>query len=56
MKNLVMVNFYIRHIYIYNLGTTSVAIIAAELLKAAYELVQQKLHLTTVINGALKKK
>ena len=53
---LVMVNFYLRHIYIYNLGTTSVAIIAAELLKAANELVQQKLHLTTVINGALKKK
>jgi len=32
-------------------GTTSVAIIAAELLKAANELVQQKLHPTTVING-----
>lgn len=32
-------------------GTTSVVIIAAELLKAANELVQQKLHPTTVING-----
>jgi len=32
-------------------GTTSVVIIAAELLKAADELVKQKLHPTTVING-----
>ncbi|CAB3403972.1 unnamed protein product [Caenorhabditis bovis] len=32
-------------------GTTSVVIIAAELLKAADELVKNKLHPTTVING-----
>uniref|UniRef100_A0A914VZP7 T-complex protein 1 subunit alpha n=1 Tax=Plectus sambesii TaxID=2011161 RepID=A0A914VZP7_9BILA len=32
-------------------GTTSVVIVAAELLKAADELVKQKLHPTTVING-----
>lgn len=32
-------------------GTTSVVIIAAELLKAADELVKQKIHPTTVING-----
>ena len=32
-------------------GTTSVVIIAAELLKAADELVKQKVHPTTVING-----
>jgi T-complex protein 1 subunit alpha len=32
-------------------GTTSVVILAAELLKAADELVKQKIHPTTVING-----
>jgi T-complex protein 1 subunit alpha len=32
-------------------GTTSVVIIAAELLKAADELVKQKIHPTTIING-----
>ncbi|KIH62789.1 hypothetical protein ANCDUO_06923 [Ancylostoma duodenale] len=32
-------------------GTTSVVIVAAELLKAADELVKNKLHPTTVING-----
>ena len=32
-------------------GTTSVVIVAAELLKSADELVKQKLHPTTVING-----
>lgn len=32
-------------------GTTSVVIVAAELLKAADELVKHKLHPTTVING-----
>lgn len=32
-------------------GTTSVVLVAAELLKAADELVKQKLHPTTVING-----
>lgn len=32
-------------------GTTSVVIIAAELLKAADDLVKNKLHPTTVING-----
>lgn len=32
-------------------GTTSVVIVAAELLKKADELVQQKIHPTTVISG-----
>lgn len=32
-------------------GTTSVVIIAAELLKAADELVKQKIHPTNIING-----
>merc|ERR1719186_277242 len=32
-------------------GTTSVVIIAAELLKAADELIKQKVHPTTIING-----
>ena len=32
-------------------GTTSVVIIAAELLRAADELIKQKIHPTTIING-----
>lgn len=32
-------------------GTTSVVIVAAELLKSADELVKQQVHPTTVING-----
>lgn len=32
-------------------GTTSVVIIAAELLRSADELIKQKIHPTTIING-----
>lgn len=32
-------------------GTTSVVVVAAELLKAADELVQKKIHPTNIING-----
>ena len=39
------------HLFKVGDGTTSVVIIAAELLKAADELVQKKIHPTNIING-----